>query len=345
MRICRSEDDLPSLTDPLFHQLVAKLSLMEELSDTARSWQDRSCGSSDFTSLYLDYFDEKRQQFLELLPWIGRLQRLQGSVSFSTRINAFMSCIRPYTYALDHVHATDSVPLINACFTEIADYLRQPKHKKQLYREAEKYRDQKKSIRYFLSRLFEVHSRVLVLRLDFGYRSGIYTSLLALAQDRDQLIHYLNSKHSLTGNAMLGWIWRIEYGQQKGYHLHTLIMLDANQVRRDIWYGKQIGDYWQEVITAGDGLAYNCNANKERYKRCGIGKVDHRDDEKRQMLEDAACYLAKPDPRLEIARNLEAVRCRIDRHDDSYQTTLTSRVFGTSQIKESKSRAGRPRDR
>ncbi|MNF98191.1 hypothetical protein D3C84_810450 [compost metagenome] len=94
---------------------------------------------------------------------------------------------------------------------------------------------------------------------------------------------------------MVGYIWKLEHGPEKGFHYHVMFFFDGAKVREDITKAIQIGRYWTNVVTRGRGLYYNCNAAKRIYKSCGIGMVDHTNVQMRQGLQNAVVYLTKTD--------------------------------------------------
>lgn len=91
-----------------------------------------------------------------------------------------------------------------------------------------------------------------------------------------------------------GYALKLEYGLDKTYHYHVLVLLNGDVVREASTISKLIGEYWKKQITEGKGGAYNCNA--ATYKESGIGSVKYYDSEKRAVLETVvAAYLTKVD--------------------------------------------------
>jgi hypothetical protein len=158
-----------------------------------------------------------------------------------------------------------------------------------------------RELRNYINALFEQHSRLLVLRIDFGYlkeygkrrATASVVEYGTVKKDWQSLLLYLRRK--LPHDCLLGFAWKLEYGLEKSFHYHVLLMLDGSKVREDVTIARLIGDHWNETITKGKGLYYNCNAFKEGYKFCGIGMINHSDMALREGLEKAALYLTKPD--------------------------------------------------
>lgn len=153
----------------------------------------------------------------------------------------------------------------------------------------------------YIDKQFEKHSRLLALRIDFGYlKDQCWPSNIegAIKYDevklhRESLLTYM--KKLLPKNSMVGFAWKLEYGLDKSYHYHLLLLLDGSIVREDITIARMIGEYWNKTITSGKGLYWNCNANKSAYKSCGIGMVSYYDSDARIGLKKAALYMTKTD--------------------------------------------------
>jgi hypothetical protein len=99
-----------------------------------------------------------------------------------------------------------------------------------------------------------------------------------------------------------------------------------------------LGKYWVNNITNEKGTYWNCNASLNHYKRRGIGMIDYRDTEKRQLqVNDVLPYLTVVDNdiRLQITEDVVAL---------GYEGDVTVRTFGRGTVrKEKKINRGRPR--
>jgi hypothetical protein len=150
--------------------------------------------------------------------------------------------------------------------------------------------------------LFARHSRLLVIRLDLGYRNEYCTpaGVLGVAYEeskkhRKELLKYFRSRMS---PAVIGYAWKLEYGLAKTYHYHLLLFFDGAHSHQDITIAQAIGEYWVSNVTDGRGIYHNCNNNKAQYKArgiLGIGMVKHDDLSLRNGLKTAAAYLTKVD--------------------------------------------------
>lgn len=145
---------------------------------------------------------------------------------------------------------------------------------------------------------------------------------------KDDLKHFLNNtKSNDLFKHLLGHVWKLEYGAEKGFHFHVLFFFRGARVWKDKKLARLIGEYWKNQITNGRGIYYNCNANKALYRSLGIGMIKYDNMALRAGLCKAAEYLIKVD---HFARLL---------------TPDNGRTFGRGEILEPKgdNDPGRPR--
>ena len=179
-----------------------------------------------------------------------------------------------------------------------------------------------RSVKGYVDALFAAHSRMLVLRVDFGYRDP-NLSVMQVKQDLSHL--FSNQRANRLFESMVGYVWRLEYGVDKGYHYHLIYFFHGKDVCKDAFLAQQIGVYWSDVVTKKRGMFFNCNKKKGEYWYCGIGMVDWSDTVKRNNLQRAFAYLAKKDKYLRVPSGV-------------------GRVIGKGELPAArKSSAGRPR--
>ena len=161
-------------------------------------------------------------------------------------------------------------------------------------------RKNSQSLNEYLRALFNMYSKLLVVRIDLGYDRRLTPSLgreispIDVIRDREKFLRHLRRKYP----SLAGYIWKLEYGLAKSYHIHFLILFDGHKVRNDVAIGNLLGEHWRTNITRGIGMYWNCNGTKKRYARLGtlgIGAVGYDDKELRKNLVNAASYLAKSD--------------------------------------------------
>lgn len=206
--------------------------------------------------------------------------------------------------------------------------MKSPSHKRKLrYFQRAASKNLKGALAY-VDHLFEHHSRLLVIRVDLSYQKAIVKNSVVSADltrlHRKRFFKRVQS-HSLFEHC-LGYIWKLEYGQHKGFHYHTCFFFDASKVRADVTLARCIGEFWKREITDGKGLYFNCNAIAHNYAQSGIGDIHYTDHTKRSALQKAITYQAKVDT---------AVRLTLPKG---------ARTFGRSEyvVRQGKKR-GRPR--
>jgi hypothetical protein len=152
-----------------------------------------------------------------------------------------------------------------------------------------------KELMGYVDALFERYSRLLVLRVDISYKKQFSRITQAeVKRDRERLFE--NARSNKIFRDMVGYIWKLEHGPEKGFHYHVMFFFDGSKVREDGTLAERIGRYWMNVVTRGRGLYYNCNASKWRYRNCGVGMVSYSDNVMREWgLREAVFYLTKTD--------------------------------------------------
>ncbi|MDD2179068.1 inovirus Gp2 family protein [Acidovorax sp. D2M1] len=112
--------------------------------------------------------------------------------------------------------------------------------------------------------------KLMVLRLDLGYgkeHSPISTD--RIIGDWEELKAFISTNFP----SYLCHAVKLEYGLQKGAHMHVLLLFNGAMVRQDVTIAKLIGEHWSNVVTGGMGVYFNCNAvpYKNRFSHCGVG--------------------------------------------------------------------------
>lgn len=175
----------------------------------------------------------------------------------------------------------------------------------------------KQSLLRYISDLFEYRSRLLVIRVDLGYskierlhkfrpRIDKKISLSpppklkifgeAAREHRVSLIKQVGKQFKKN---FIGYVWKLEYGTDKGFHYHMIFFLDGANCRQDITIAQSIGELWKnEIVQGDDGVYWNLNADKKRFEknnRVATGMISSNDRATRNNLERMATYLVKPD--------------------------------------------------
>lgn len=160
-------------------------------------------------------------------------------------------------------------------------------------------RDSARSVKRYLRALSDRYAKLLVIRLDFGYRM-MDEGILRTPSVEPSLLHA--HRHLLLqffaqqfAGVALGYVAKTEFGVFKGPHLHAIFVLDGSKVRRDISIAAVLGNYWNETVTGGSGTYFNCNRTKDRYRVAGIGMVDYRNPTDWLGAEVMVDYITKVD--------------------------------------------------
>jgi hypothetical protein len=158
-------------------------------------------------------------------------------------------------------------------------------------------RNKKSAIKY-INYLFTRHSKLLVLRIDLGYRRQAFEQIndaeayAMIRRDIDRF--FANMRHNTLFKHKVGHISKLEYGLDKGYHAHLILFFNGSKVQRDQYFSQEICKYWNTKITNGMGNAFNCHLNKYKYK--GIGKISYTDETLRKnLIAHVVRYLVKPE--------------------------------------------------
>lgn len=187
----------------------------------------------------------------------------------------------------------------------------------------------------YIDKLFAKYARLLVLRIDFGYsrpenRPGHYFSEITpgdvqqVQSDRDALIRYFQT--DLSEHGLVGYMWKVEWQELKGFHFHTLLFMDGSKVRNEAAIGRYVEAHWKKV-TEQQGYTWNCNLDKSKYgEKLGVGMI-HASDELLifNLKHTVTSYLTKPDAYVRFLLG-----------DDF-------RIFGRSCLPKAHSGMGRPR--
>lgn len=165
------------------------------------------------------------------------------------------------------------------------------------------------SCKKYFNALMNVTARLLVLRVDFAYQKD-YAASVSPQELKSDLKRFLDSKRtSPVLKTLVGYIWRLEYGDDKKLHLHMVFFLDGSASQNDSWLAEEYGKHWQQCCAGGKGLYFNCNRKKMVYKYLGVGMIEYHNYELRlNFINKVLAYLAKKDQYL-ISKVTKKMRC------------------------------------
>jgi len=158
----------------------------------------------------------------------------------------------------------------------------------------------------YVDALFGFYSRLLIVRVDFAYRD---VPLKMTGEERNDWMERIYADRSRFVNNMdqngifrglVGWMMKMEYGLRRGFHVHAIFFFNGDVRHGDVAISFDIGRYWQDVITKGEGAFYACNAHADRYAKWrdpavgnALGMIHRSDLKKRAYLMRAILYIIK----------------------------------------------------
>jgi len=181
------------------------------------------------------------------------------------------------------------------------------------------------STKQYINALSEDYSKLNIVRVDLGYKKP-HSDEITLEEANEDIKRMFNNRRSKPSvfKAQVGYIIKKEYTEDRGVHCHAIFIYDGQKVQMSAYKADQIGKYWEQV-TKEKGNYHNCHRNT--YDRNGIGILDHRDHEKRKVLdEDVISYLCKDEQ--DIAPVKERAK---------------DRAFTRGTVPKRKEKVGRPR--
>lgn len=148
-------------------------------------------------------------------------------------------------------------------------------------------------IQAFAHRVTERYSKTLVLRVNLYYRE-VARQRLTIEQaysDMDRLIAARRTNPLF--KYLVGYIVRIEQGQDQGFHLHTAFFFNGSNVFRQFSIAERIGELWVE-ITQSRGYWHDSSRefNGDDDLR-GTGMFRRSDTQGRQAVANLMTYLVK----------------------------------------------------
>lgn len=137
-------------------------------------------------------------------------------------------------------------------------------------------------------------------------KTQLQSDLQSMKEYRAKFFRAIKNKY-----AVEGFIWKLEYGADKSFHYHCLILLNGDKHREDIIIAKDMGEIWKKLTIDADskttkGIYWNCNANKENYRYLALGHLNASDTTmKNNLFKYVLSYLAKTDYYLKMAKTAD----------------------------------------
>lgn len=187
------------------------------------------------------------------------------------------------------------------------------------------------------------HSKLLPIRLDLYLSSDNYSDITYHDIKKCWQNFKNNMRHNSVFDHLLSWAANIEYGKDRGWHLHVLMLFNGQRLKDDYSKAQDLGDYWISLVEQRDnrytGDYYSGNTHKDKYDLLALKTIDYSQrsyETDLQTLIDASSYLAKTSSETETQMVAEQAF-----QQRSYHHQFERRFF-TAQVKP-KSNRGRPR--
>jgi hypothetical protein len=159
-----------------------------------------------------------------------------------------------------------------------------------------------------------VNYHLSVLRFDLGYaKYYCYLELSAeqaiifedVRSHRRALRRFLKRDLSkmLPAGACKGMAFGInlEYGPEKGYHFHVIVILNGNVVCHHAVITDMICSHWNCRITHGKGGSYSCF--RSEYVRPSIGSLRYNEDKLGTLESRVVPYVMQPNFYMKMAKS------------------------------------------
>lgn len=160
--------------------------------------------------------------------------------------------------------------------------------------------DNLKSYTAYSKALFNKYARLLIVRVDLGYYRSVQVPYKQFIDDINVFLKKVSYHSSFQHK--VGYIWKLECGLQKGFHMHLLLFFDGAKRRADYYIAKKIGKLWQ-AMAPNRCLYFNCHSeqHKASYTVNCLGAVARHDDKVIEHLQNKVIrYFTKTDPYIKL---------------------------------------------
>ena len=174
-------------------------------------------------------------------------------------------------------------------------------HKKINDQEENSYRNFKSSVQY-VNQLFSRHSRLLYIRIDLSieylYIPNDDTALQQILAYHAKFRKLISRKEYPFAH-LDGYIAHVEYGTEKGHHIHMSLFYYEQETRADYIISEDVGNAWIK-ITEGIGKWQSTNRDRHKPSCNALGRIHRDNTEKRYCLYYTLWYTVKPDQYLKF---------------------------------------------
>ncbi|ENU81867.1 hypothetical protein F975_00483 [Acinetobacter sp. ANC 3789] len=158
-----------------------------------------------------------------------------------------------------------------------------------------KVKRQYKKMLALIKRLLQLFNHILIIRLDLGWNKSINPCEISVSQMRANFTKFLGEfRYSKYLPNIVGYLWKLQFSKQKGYHYHCMFFIDGNTFQRHTDYAEIIGQYWK-TMTENKGYFLNCINDLIKHRRFSIGLIQYGDHNALDILKQALLYICKQD--------------------------------------------------
>ncbi len=185
---------------------------------------------------------------------------------------------------------------MNDYITALRDLMKNRTFKDKIRHKEENSKRSFVSSTQYVDRLFDKYKRMVVLRMDF-YLSRQDSNQ---AEPLELLLHHFSALRSFMKRRvgvfqhLVGYIAHMEYGEEKGHHIHAIFFFNGDKVRSSFSLSKLIAAQWAD-LTNGIGRYFNTQEKMGQYQCKAIGMIARDDKEMRQCLTYVLWYITKFD--------------------------------------------------
>lgn len=270
--------------------------------------------------------------FRSIQDFINTVGILSPQYFYSENVNIFVSCIHAMNLHNHKFHWGDvwrsskQIVILNGqevrlanVFNELVNRIRIQCNDKKI---KSRIRDRKRDCddRYkeycnYVDALFRCHNRLVILQVDLGCKSELASSIDAEDCNRHMNRMIANMRGKSIFDYKVGYIAKLAYDLEKGFHFHFILFLDESKRRasNNIYFAQEIGEYWVESITKNVGDYWGCKARVGEFEQKYIRMTDtnvHAESDLLKSLKQRVWYLCKMDQyvRPQVDQSIKLIR-------------------------------------
>lgn len=268
--------------EPAFYVTLSSSRHEQVIHSSLSKWFN---GIDQFLSIYADYyvFSEHLEVFWRACKEVGLGYSTTGLACLDVGGNPYLSFAQS----------------MNALVDKVRQLAHEPGFKRKEHDRRYQANQKRATLEHYVRAVLSQYSRTVVVRVDLHYRNEFahLVRIDDLASDLKRLIKAKERNEIFKHE--IGYAWSIEQGEDRGFHIHSAFFFNSTHVRSDWHKAQTIGELWVQ-ITSGRGYTHNCNANKKKYVRVGVGTIKRDDEQACDNVVSTLLYLTKDNQYLRI---------------------------------------------